>query len=383
MPRKMRTVYLDYNATTPLAPAVQEAMLPFLTEHFGSPSASHALGRAAYEAVEDARTRVAGLLGANRNEIVFTSGGAESNNLALWGVALSRAPCATGHIVISAVEHSSVFATAQFLESLGYGLTVVACDRQGIVDPRGVEAAIRSDTVLVSVMHANDEIGAIQPIDRIADVCHARGLLLHTDAVQSVGKIVTHVADLGVDMLSLSGHKMYAPKGVGALYARRGIALEPLIHGAGHEGGLRGGTQNVANIVALGHACSLAERHMSEAGDRMCALRDRLAGHLLEAVGPGLTVNAAEALRLPNTLSVNFPDANGRRLLSRLPELCASTAAAGNDQPENLCPTLAAIGLPPGVAQGTIRLSLGWYTSKEDVDRAANLLLTAWDGVRL
>ncbi len=379
----MRTVYLDYNATTPLAPAVQEAMLPFLAEHFGVPSAAHALGRAAHEAVEDARTRVARLLGANRNEIVFTSGGTESNNLALWGVAMSRAPGATGHIVISAVEHASVFAPAQFLESLGYGLTIVGCDRQGTVDPRSVEAAIRSDTVLVSVMHANDEIGTIEPIDRIADVCHARGVLLHTDAVQSVGKIVTQVTDLGVDLLSLSGHKMYAPKGVGALFVRRGIALEPLIHGAGCEGGLRSGTQNVANIVALGHACSLAEKEMSEAGDRMSALRDRLADHLLEAVGPSLTINAAEALRLPNTLSVNFPDANGQRLLSRLPELCASTAAAGNDQPENLCPTLAAIGLQPTVAQGTIRLTLGWYTCEEDIDHAANLLLTAWDGVQL
>ena len=379
----MRTIYLDYNATTPLAPAVQEAMLPFLTEHFGAPSASHSLGRAAHEAVEDSRTRVAGLLGANRNEIVFTSGGTESNNLALWGVAMSRAPGATGHIVISAVEHSSVFAPAQFLESLGYGLTIVGCDRQGIVDPRGLAAAIRSDTVLVSVVHANDEIGAIEPIDKIADVCHARGVLLHVDAVQSVGKIVTNVTNLGIDLLSLSGHKMYAPKGVGALFVRQGIALEPLIHGGGHEGGLRSGTQNVASIVALGHACSLGETEMAEAGDRMCALRDRLADHLLEAVGPGLGINAAEALRLPNTLSVNFPDANAQRLLGRLPELCASTGAAGNDEPENLSPTLAAIGLPATVAQGTIRLSLGWYSTEDDVDRAANLLLTAWDGVRL
>ncbi len=378
----MRTVYLDYNSTTPLAPLVQESMLPFLGEHFGVPSATNSLGQAALEAVEDSRARVAKLLGANRNEIVFTSGGTESNNLALWGVALARAPGASGHIVISALEHSSVFAPARFLESLGYGLTVVACDRQGIVDPRGVESAIRDDTVLVSVMHANDEIGTIQPIKQIADICHARSVLLHVDAVQTVGKIDAHVSALGADLLSLSGHKMYAPKGVGGLFVRRGIDLEPLIHGAGHEGGLRSGTQNVANIVALGHACSLAEKEMPEAGRRMAALRDRMAEHLSEAVEM-LSINAAETPCLPNTLSVNFPEANARRLLKRLPELCASTGAAGNNEPENLSPTLAAIGLPPAVAAGTIRLSLGWYTTEEDIDRAANLLLTAWDGVRL
>ena len=379
----MRTVYLDYNATTPVAPPVQESMLPFLAEHFGCPSASHALGRAAHEAVEDSRIRVARLLGANRNEIVFTSGGTESNNMALWGVAMARAPGATGHLVISAVEHASVFAPAQFLESLGYGLTVVGCDRHGVVDSRGVAAAIRSDTVLVSVTHANDEIGVIEPVSEIAEVCHSRGVLLHVDAVQSAGKIVIDVDKMGADLVSLSGHKMYAPKGVGALFVRRGLALEPLMHGAGHEGGLRSGTQNVANIVALGQACSLIEKNMGEAGDRMSSLRDRLAGRLAEAVGPGLTFNAAEALQLPNTLSVNFPDANAQRLLARVPELCASSGCVGQDGGENMSPTLGAIGLSPDVAQGTVRLSLGWYTTEEEIDRAANLLLTAWDGVRL
>ena len=379
----MRTVYLDYNATTPVAPPVQESILPFLAEHFGCPSGSHALGRAAHEAVEDSRIRVARLLGANRNEIVFTSGGTESNNMALWGVAMARAPGATGHLVISAVEHASVFAPAQFLESLGYGLTVVGCDGQGFVDPRGVAAAIRSDTVLVSATHANDEIGAIEPVREIAEVCHSRDVLLHVDAVQTAGKIVTKVDELSVDLLSLSGHKMYAPKGVGALFVRRGLALEPLMHGAGHEGGLRSGTQNVANIVALGHACSLAEKNMSEAGDRMSSLRDRLTGRLAQAVGSGLTFNAAETLRLPNTLSVNFPDANAQRLLARVPELCASSGYVSQNGGDNMSPTLAAIGLSPDVAQGTVRLSLGWYTTEEEVDRAANLLLTAWDGVRL
>ena len=295
---------------------------------------------------------------------------------------MARAPSATGHIVISAVEHASVFAAAGFLESLGYGLTVVGCDRQGVVDTRGVSAAIRSDTVLVSVAHANGELGVVEPVTEIAEVCHARGVLLHVDAVQSAGKIVTKAGEMGADLVSLSGHKMYAPKGVGALFVRRGLALEPLMHGEGHEGGLRSGTQNVANIVALGHACSLAEKNMSEAGDRMDSLRDRLARRLAEAVGPGLTFNASETFRLPNTLSVNFPDANAQRLLARVPELCASSGFVGQDGGDNMSPTLAAIGLSPDVAQGTIRLSLGWYTTEEEVDRAANLLLAAWDGVK-
>ena len=243
-------------------------------------------------------------------------------------------------------------------------------------------AAIRSDTVLVSVTHANDEIGTIEPVADIAAVCHARDVLMHVDAVQTAGKIVAKVDELDVDLLSISGHKMYAPKGVGALFVRRGLALEPLIHGADQEGGLRSGTQNVGNIVALGHACTLAESKMAEAGDRMDALRERLAGRLAEAIGPELTFNADAAMRLPNTLSVNFPRANARRLLKRVPELCASSGCVGQDGGENVSPALAAIGLPESVAQGTVRLSLGWYTSEEDIDRAVNLLLSAWDGVR-
>ena len=230
----MRSIYLDYNATTPIAPAVQEAMLPFLAEHFGNPSSHHALGRACHEAVEDARQRVARLLAADRDEIVFTSCGTESNNLALKGIAMRHAPLGAGHLVISAIEHPAVLEPARYLESLGYGLTLVGCDRQGVVDPAAVEAAIQPDTMLVSVMHANNEIGTIQPIGEVARICRAHDVLLHVDAAQTVGKIPTRVREMGVDMLSLTGHKMYAPKGIGALYVRQGVPLEPLLHGAGH-----------------------------------------------------------------------------------------------------------------------------------------------------
>ena len=376
----MRSIYLDYNATTPIAPAVQEAMLPFLAEHFGNPSSHHALGRASHEAVEDARRRVAQLLAVDRHEIVFTSGGTESNNLAVKGVALRHAPVGNGHVVISAIEHPAVLEPARYLESLGYGLTLVGCDSQGVVDPAAVEAAIQPDTVLVSVMHANNEIGTIQPIRQIAQACRAHGVLLHSDAAQTVGKIPTRPRELGVDLLSVAGHKIYAPKGIGALYVRRGTALEPILHGAGHEGGLRAGTENVPYIVALGHAAGLAGKHLSDSAVRMATLRDRLQQRLCEGIGDRLTVNAAAAERLPNTLSVNFPDVGGSAMLRRVPELCVSTGAACHSGSQNLSPTLAAIGLTPQLTRGTVRLSVGWYTTEEEVDRASSLLLSAWEG---
>jgi len=376
----MRTIYLDYNATTPVAPGVQEAMLPFLAEHFGNPSSHHALGRACHEAVEDARLRVARLLGADRSEIVFTSGGTESNNLAIKGSALHYAPAGSGHVVVSAIEHPSVFGPASWLESLGYAMTVVGCDEQGVVDADAVDAAIRPDTVLVSVMHANNEIGTVQPIRRIAEVCRTRRILFHSDAAQTAGKLPTVVDELGVDLLSIAGHKMYAPKGIGALYVRRGVALEPLLHGANHEWGQRAGTENVPYIVGLGIAASIARENLADAADRMALLRDRLQQRLRVGIGEELTVNATRTERLPNTLSVNFPRVNGEVLLRRLPELCASTGAACHSGSNHLSPTLAAIGLTSEHARGTVRLSVGWYTTEEEIDRAAALLLAAWEG---
>lgn len=378
----MRTIYLDYNATTPIARPVQEAMLPFLAEHFGNPSSHHALGLAAHEAVQDARVRLAQLLGADRDEIVFTSGGTESNNLAIVGALLHNAPAASGHLVISALEHPSVAAPAHFLESLGYDLTIVGCNPQGVVEPAAVEAALRPTTVLVSIMHANHELGTLQPIRHIARICRARRVLLHTDAAQTVGKIPARVQDLGVDLLSVAGHKMYAPKGIGALYVRRGTRLEPILHGAGHEGGLRSGTENVPHIVALGQAASTAAESLDQVAQRLASLRDRLEQLLAEGLGPAMSVNGQQVPRLPNTLSVNFPGVNGRELLRRIPELCAATSSARHSHESQTSPTLAAIGLPPSIAQGTVRLSLGWSTTQEEIDRAASLLLAAWEAMR-
>lgn len=378
----MRVIYLDYNATTPLAPEVRQAMLPLLDQQFGNPSSSHGLGRAAHQAVEDARRHMAALLGAAPDEIVFTSGGSEANNLALKGVALRYGRGGSGHFVVSAIEHPAILEPARFLERLGYDLTIVPVDRRGVVDPEAVLQALRADTLLVSIMHANNEIGTLQPVAEIAALCRAREILVHTDAAQSVGKVPVRVDLLNVDLLTVAGHKLYAPKGVGALYVRRGVELEPLVHGAAHEHGRRAGTENVASIVALGRAARLVAEHLADAGPRLAALRDRLRHRLEEGTGRALTVHGEGAPRLPNTLSISFPRVAGGELLARCPELCASTGAACHSGTTKMSATLAAIGCQPDVARGTVRLSVGWYTTQEDVDRAADALLAAWDALR-
>jgi len=378
----MRQLYFDYNATTPIAPAVQQAMLPFLADHYGNPSSSHALGRAAHEAVEDARGHVANLLGCDPDEIVFTGGGTEANNLALKGIAFRAGRSAGGHFVISALEHPSVVEPARFLERMGFDVTVVPASGQGIVQPSAVRKAIRPDTVLVSVMHANNEVGTVQPLREIAQVCHQADVLLHADAAQSAGKLRTQVDELDVDLLTIAGHKLYAPKGIGALYVREGVALEPLLHGAGHEAGLRAGTENVAGIAGLGAAAQIAAKTLDDTAQRLETLRDRLLGLLRTAVGDGLIVHGERSPRLPNTLSVSFPGANGHELLARVPELCASTGSACHSETAAMSPTLAAMSVPAEVARGTIRLSLGWFTTEDEVERAASLLLGAWEALR-
>jgi len=378
----MRQIYLDYNATTPVAPLVQEALRPFLAEHFGDPAGDYPLGRACHEAIEDAREQVASLLGAERDEIVFTSGGTESNNLALKGVLLRGGPAGGGHLVTTTQEHPAILQPARFLEQWGCEVTYVGCDRWGLVDPDEIKAALRGDTQLVSVIHANHEIGTIQPLRAIAEVCHARGVLLHTDAAQTCGKIRTQVDELGVDLLSLAGHKLYAPKGIGALYVRRGTAIDPILHGAGQEAGLRAGTENTAFIVGLGRAAWLAACGLDAAAERLAMLRDRLAGHLREGIGERFSQNGALQAQLPNTLSVNFPEVTATELLRRIPELCAS---AGSDAPSGAggrSSVLKAIELPETTARGTVRFSLGAYTSEEDIDRAASLLIGGWQDLR-
>jgi cysteine desulfurase len=376
----MKQIYLDYNATTPIAPSVLEAMMPFLNEHFGNPSSNHARGRAAAEAIEDARMRVASLLGVDQEDIVFTGGGTESNNLAIKGVMLAGGNTRGGHVVISGFEHPSITQPVRFLERLGFDVSVVDPDSNGVVQPAAVAAALSSETRLVSIMHANNELGTIQPIGEIAELCHARDVLVHTDAAQSVGKITAMIDELGADLLTLAGHKLYAPKGVGALYVREGLELEPVLHGAGQESGLRAGTENTPYIVGLGKACSIAAKCQADAADRMSQLRDRLA-NLLSSHIPHLKINGQRAPRLPNTLSVCLPGINGDELLQRIPELCASTGAACHSGVDEVSPTLHAIGLTPHEARGTLRLSVGWYTSEEEIDRAANLLIGAWEAL--
>ncbi len=375
----MRSIYLDYNATTPIAPSVQESMLPFLAEHFGDPASHHAVGRAAQEAMDDARHQVATLLAVDRDEIVFTSGGTESNNLALLGMIRRLAPDGCGHLVITSLEHVSVSATARYLEASGIDLTVIGCSRDGVVDPQTIENALRPQTKLVSVVHANHQLGSVQPVRQIAHLCREAGILVHCDAAQSVGKIPVRPIELGVDLLSLSGHKMYAPKGIGALYVRRGLDPVPLLHGSADEAGLRPGTPNVTHAVALGQAATMALAHLDEAAARMEFLRDRLEHHLIQGFGDRLIILARRSQRLPNTLTVSFPDISGDELLRKAPEICAATEYASHSGSETISPSLSAIGLSFAEARGTVRLSVGWYTTEEEVDRAADLLLAAWD----
>ncbi len=373
----MELIYLDYNATTPVAPAVREAMLPYLDHQYGNASSHHSLGRAAAEAIQRAREQVAALLEVRPEEIVFTSGGTEANNLAIKGVALAHWET-KGHLVISALEHPAVVAPVEFLQRHGFAVSVVPCNSDGWVDPNDVLAAIRDDTLLVSIMHANNEIGSVQSIAEISEICHDRGVLLHTDAAQSIGKVEVTVPHLGADLLSVAGHKMYAPKGVGALYVRRGVKLEPVLHGAGHERGLRPGTENVPYIVALGQAAQLVREDLAADMDRMAYLRDQLWERLLAGVGAELTANALRTARLPNTLSVNFPRVAGHELLEQCPGLCASTGAACHSGETRVSRVLQAIGLSPEVARGTVRLSVGRYTTEEEIHRAAEMLLQAW-----
>ena len=372
----MKQIYLDYNATTPIAPSVYEAMVPYLTRYCGNPSSHHAQGRICHQAIEDAREQVSSLLGAITDEVFFTSGGTESNNLAILGATQTEYGYA-GHIIISAVEHPATTEPAAFLKRMGCEVSIVPTDHQGIVNVGAVAAAMQENTTLVSIMHANNEIGTIQPIQEISGLCRSQGVLLHTDAAQSIGKIRTQVDELGVDLLSLAGHKVYAPKGIGALYVRRGTRLRPVVYGAGHEKGLRPGTENVAYIAGLGQAATLANLGLGENQERLTTLRERLFRGLAQKID-SLTFNGPAEQRLPNTLSVNFPNVIGQELLDRVPELCASTGSACHSGTTSLSATLQAIGLSPEIARGTVRLSLGWQTSEEDVDHAIDMLEQSW-----
>jgi cysteine desulfurase len=372
----MRRIYLDYNASTPIAPGVAAVMQRMLDDGFGNPSSSHWAGRPARAAVETGRGQVAALLGCAPEEIVFTSGGSESNNLALKGLFFAGKR-SRAHIITTQIEHPAIVEPCRFLERLGARITWLPVDGTGRVNPEDLRRAITPDTLLVSIMHANNEVGTIQPIAECAAIARAQGVPFHTDAAQSVGKIPTRVADLGVDLLTLAGHKFYAPKGIGALYVRAGTILEPLIHGAPHESGRRAGTESALLAGALGAAAVLA-RDLGPM-ERVRRLRDRLRDALAAGMGERVVVHGHRDEVLPNTLSVSFSGVTGAEVLSSLEDVAASTGSACHSGRVELSPVLRAMRVPPEIGQGTVRFSLGRETTEEEITEVvARLIREPW-----
>jgi len=364
----LKNVYLDNNATTMVAPEVTEAMMPFFQELWGNPSSMHTFGRRVKKDIERARRQVASLIGAEPSEIVFTSCGTESNNMAIRGaveVGEGRA-----HIVTTRVEHPAVLAVCRYLTDHGYTLTELAVDRQGRIDLDQLKSSLNRDTAVVSIMWANNETGVIFPMDEIAEIAKEAGCILHTDAVQAVGKLPIDVSKTPVDILSLSGHKLHAPKGVGAVYIRKGTRVNPLLLGGHQERGKRAGTENVPYIVGLGRACELAAEHLAEEIERIAAMRDRLEAGILEAC-PGVTINGDRQHRLPNTLNVGFEHIEGESILLMLDDLgiaasSGSACTSGSLEPSHV---LRAMGVPLTAVHGSVRFSLSRYNTDEDIER--------------
>lgn len=372
----VQPIYLDYNGTTPHDPEVIAAMRPFLETEFGNPSSSHWYGIKPKQAVEAARRQVAGLINCAPDELFFTSGGTEANNHAIKGMA--RTLKHTGHhIVTSSFEHPAVLEVCRFLEGEGFETTFVPVDRQGMIHPGDVEKALRSDTILVTIMHANNEVGTVQPIAEIAAIAHKRGIVVHTDAAQSLGKIKADVEAMDVDMLSVAGHKLYAPKGIGALYVRRGLVLETFCHGAGQERGWRAGTENVLEIVGLGKACEIAARDLTANMAHMAAMRDRLHHRISKALSD-VRLNGDQERRLPNTVSLAFREMEANRILEEIGlEVAASAGAACHADTVSLSHVLEAMQVPMEWAKGTLRFSVGRSTSSEEIDRAVEVVVAA------
>ncbi|GCE45535.1 cysteine desulfurase [Thermosporothrix hazakensis] len=365
-------IYLDYNATTPIDPAVLDGMTQYLSAHFGNPSSTHFYGRAPRAAIATARERVAHLLDSTPEEIIFTGSGSESNTLALRGTALMYRDRGN-HIITQQTEHPAVLEACRSLERLHqFRVTYLPVDHYGQVSPAALEAALTPDTVLVSIMYANNETGTIQPISALASIAHRHGVLFHTDASQAVGKVPVRVSELGVDLLTIAGHKLYAPKGIGALYIRRGLDLEPSIYGASQEQGRRAGTENVAFMVALGIACLLAQKHLGS--PRLQELRDLLQQRL-EHLLPGLVhLNGHPSERLPNTLNVSIDGTIGEQVLAATPEIAASTGSACHEGMAEPSEVLLAMGLSQQRAMAALRLSLGRWTTEEEVEQAARAI---------
>ncbi len=392
----MEMIYLDYNATTPLEPLVIEAIRPYLEQHFGNPSSMHSFGIQAKIAIEKARLQLASLLNCHSDEIVFTSGGTESNNFALKGAAFANRGKGN-HIITSAIEHPAVTEVCRYLENNGYRITWLPVDDTGIVNPADVESAITPQTILISVMHANNETGSIQPLSEIGNIARARGVLFHTDAAQSVGKIPVDVVKMKADMLSVAGHKLYAPKGVGALFIRRGVLLQKLIHGADHESNLRAGTENVMEVVGLGKAAEIAKQRLGNASDyglgisdgaphipnalTIIELRDLLHDGIRREI-PGVRLNGHLVKRLPNTLSLGFPGIEAALLLGQMKGVAASAGAACHTDSNDISGVLSAMHVPNEYAIGTIRFSIGRMTTREEIERAIPIVAEAYRNLR-
>lgn len=363
-----KPIYLDYNATTPIDPQVADAMLPYLYERFGNPSSSHAYGAEAKNGIEQARQEIAGMLGCFPEEIIFTSGGSESNNMAIKGAAMANREQGR-HIITSSIEHPAVLEVCASLEQNGFRVTYLPVDEFGRVNPADVEKAIKPETILISIMHANNEVGTIQPIQEIAQLAHSHNVLMHTDAAQSIGKIPVNVDDLGVDLLSVAGHKLYAPKGIGVLYMRNGTSIGKLIHGASHERNLRAGTENVLEIVGLGKACALVTENLASFTEQMKELRDMLENEIFSRF-PWAKVNGHPELRLPNTSNISFRSLEANTILAELVGVAASAGAACHADQVEVSHVLEAMQLPVDTAMGTIRFSVGRFTTIEEITKA-------------
>jgi len=368
-------IYLDYNATTPILKEVADAMKPYLYEHFGNPSSSHIYGQKTKKAIDNARNQVANLLNCSSDEIVFTSGGSESNNYAIKGYAFANKDKGN-HIITSSVEHPAVLEVCAFLETQGFEVSYLPVNSNAVVEESVFEAAIKPTTILATIMHANNEIGVIQPIKELAKIAHKNGVIFHTDAAQSVGKIATDVQEMGVDMMSIAAHKFYGPKGIGALYIKKGIELQKLIHGANHERNLRAGTENIIEIVGLGEAAEIAKNNLSANIIHNTLLRNIFESSLKVDI-PNIIINGQKVKRLPNTTSISIPNVEANVLLDKLDGIAASAGAACHSENIQVSSVLEAMKMPIKHAMGTIRFSIGFYTTKEDIEVCINMLKKA------
>jgi len=378
----MKSIYLDYNATTPIAPSVQEAMLPFMAEFYACPNANYAPARAVAESLEDARGQVAHLLGATSDEILFCASGTESCNLGILGAVqrhlLKNEPC---HLITSAIEHPAVSQTVNHCHKMGCDVSILPTLKNGEFDLDALEDLIRPETRLVSVMLANDETGVIQPVQQLAMLCKNREILIHCDAIQAAGKISVQPHQLGVDLLSISAHKFYGPKGAAALYIRSGTQLDPIIHGHGNEFALRAGMENVMSCIGMGKAAHLVGRSIDASAEKLLGLTRRLQKNLATSIQEPITVHGKTANRLPNTVLVNLPRVSGFEILARIPEIHAATWTSSLTGKGNCSTVLEAMGVSEAEKLGTIRFSTGWYNSEEEIDRASELVIHAWESI--